>query len=87
MKSRRELPAIFHLHCLEVVSKRIEQVKALAIRHRDGFEDFCSLLFQIGSDGVSAQLGISRTPVKGGITRLRHMIWDRVEKLWLTSPM
>jgi hypothetical protein len=44
---------IFHLHYLEVVSKRIEQVKALAIRHRDGFEDFCSLLFQIGSDGVN----------------------------------
>ena len=36
---------------------------------------------------ASAQLGISRTPVKGGIARLRHMIWDRVEKLWLTSPM
>src|SRR5271166_4704251 len=45
---------IFHLDYLEVVSKRVEQVKALAIRHRDSFEDFCSLLFQIGSDGVYA---------------------------------
>jgi hypothetical protein len=22
-----------------------------------------------------------------GIARLRHVIWDKVEKLWLTSPM
>jgi hypothetical protein len=33
---------IFHFHYLEVVSERIEQVKTLAVRHRDGFHDFRS---------------------------------------------
>jgi hypothetical protein len=41
---------IFNFDYLKVVPKRIEQIKALAIGHRDGFPDFRSLLLQISSN-------------------------------------